>query len=313
MRHLLTAITLLISLSGCYFNLEIPISRDQPLEERVLGGSGETKIALIELSGMMASNWISNVGSRRSSIDLDEVREQLVMAARDPAVRAVLLHINSPGGEVTTADVLFHELKQFRQRSGKPIVVSIGAIGASGGYYAALAGDEIWANPTSVVGSIGVVMVRFNAEGLLEKIGIQGEVLASGSTKQELAVPLKPIGQESREILLRILNAHYDRFVRLVAENRQLPQEDAHKLADGSIFPAEEAQKLKLVDHVGYLEDALLAAQMRTGASSATVVAYQRPSSFQPSLLGSSAAEVNLVRVPDSLMPSSGFLYLWQP
>ena len=171
MRLLLIAITLLISLSGCYVNLELPISRDQPLEERVLGGSGETKIALIELSGMMASNWISNVGSRRSSIDLDEVREQLVMAARDPAVRAVLLHINSPGGEVTTADVLFHELKQFRQRSGKPIVVSIGAIGASGGYYAALAGDEIWANPTSVVGSIGVVMVRFNAEGLLEIIG----------------------------------------------------------------------------------------------------------------------------------------------
>ena len=152
MRHLLIAITLLISLSGCYVNLELPISRDQPLEERVLGGSGETKIALIELSGMMASNWISGVGSRRSSIDLDEVREQLVMAARDSAVRAVLLHINSPGGEVTTADVLFHELKQFRQRSGKPIVVSIGAIGASGGYYAALAGDEIWANPTSVVG-----------------------------------------------------------------------------------------------------------------------------------------------------------------
>ena len=119
MRHLLTTITLLISLSGCYINLELPISRDQPLEERVLGGSGETKIALIELSGMMASNWISNVGSRRSSIDVDEVREQLVMAAGDPAVRAVLLHINSPGGEVTTADVLFHELKQFRQRSGK--------------------------------------------------------------------------------------------------------------------------------------------------------------------------------------------------
>jgi len=236
MRQLLITITFLISLSGCYVNLELPISRDQPLEERVLGGSGATKIALIELSGMMASDWISNVGSRRSSIDVDEVREQLVMAARDPAVRAVLLHINSPGGEVTTADVLFHELKQFRERSGKPIVVSIGAIGASGGYYAALAGDEIWANPTSVVGSIGVVMVRFNAEGLLEKIGIQGEVLASGSTKQELAVPLKPIGKESREILLRILNAHYERFVGLVAENRQLPQEDARKLADGSIF-----------------------------------------------------------------------------
>ncbi|MGA0191314.1 MAG: S49 family peptidase, partial [bacterium] len=111
----------------------------------------------------------------------------------------------------------------------------------------------------------------------------------------------------------RILNALYDRFVGLVAENRQLPQEDARKLADGSIFPAEDARRLKLVDHVGYLEDALLAAQMRTGASSATVVAYQRPSSFQPSLLGSSAAEINLVRVPDSLMPSSGFLYLWQP
>ena len=313
MRQLLIAITLLVSLSSCYVNLELPISRDQPLEERVVGGSGETKIALIELSGMMASDWISNVGSRRSSIDLDEVREQLVMAARDPAVRAVLLHINSPGGEVTTADVLFHELKKFRQRSGKPIVVSIGAIGASGGYYAALAGNEIWANPTSVVGSIGVVMVRFNAEGLLEKIGVQGEVLASGSTKQELAVPLKPIGKESRDILLRILNAHYDRFVRLVAENRKLPQEDARKLADGSIFPAEDARRLKLVDHVGYLEDALLAAQMRTGTSSATIVVYQRPSSFQPSLLGSSATEVNLVRIPDSLMPSSGFLYLWQP
>jgi protease-4 len=98
MRQLLIAITFLISLSGCYVNLELPISRDQPLEERVLGGSGATKIALIELSGMMASDWISNVGSRRSSIDVDEVREQLVMAARDPAVRAVLLHINSPGG-----------------------------------------------------------------------------------------------------------------------------------------------------------------------------------------------------------------------
>jgi protease-4 len=313
MRHHLIIFTFLVSLGSCYVNLELPISRDQPMEERVLGGSGETKIVLIELSGMMASDWISNVGSRRSSIDVDEVREQLVMAAMDPAVRAVLLHINSPGGEVTTADVLYHELKEFRNRSGKPIVVSIESIGASGGYYAALAGDEIWANPTAIVGSIGVVMVRFSAEGLLEKIGLQGEVLASGSTKQELALPLKSIGKESREILLRILNAHYDRFVSLVAENRQLSKENARKLADGSIFPAKEAQRLKLVDHVGYLKDALSAAQVRTGASSATVVAYQRPSSFQPSLLGSNTAEVNLIRVPDSLIPSSGFLYLWQP
>lgn len=312
MKWLLT-IGVLFSLSACYFNLELPVNRDRPLEELVIGGSGPTKIALIELSGMMASDWLSRVGGRTGTIEVGEVREQLNLAAMDPSVRALLLRINSPGGEVTTADMLFHELQGFREKSGKPVIVSIGAVGASGGYYAALAGDEIWANPTAVVGSIGVVLVRFNAEGLMEKIGIKGEVLASGATKQELAVPLQPLSSESREVLLRILNSHYDRFVGLVASQRGIPLAAAKEVADGSIYPAEEAKRRQLIDQVGYLEDALRSLQSQLGVRSATVVTYQRPGSFQPSLLSSSATQVSLFQLPDTFFHSSGFLYLWQP
>jgi protease-4 len=312
-RLLLALFTCGWLLAGCYVNVDLPIAEEQPMEERVVGGTGPAKIALLDFSGMMTSDWISRVGGSAGTIEVSEVREQLARAAADPTVRAVVLRINSPGGEVTTADILYHEIRSFRERSGKPVIASIGAVGASGGYYVALASDEIWANPTGVVGSIGVLLMRFNAQGLLEKIGVQGEVLASGDRKRELAAPLEPLTPESRAVLTRVLNRHYERFVGLVTKHRPLSQTEAYAVADGSVFAAEDARQERLVDQVGYLQDALQAAQQRAGLQAATFITYQRPGSFRPSLLDVQGPQINMVNIDYPLPRSSSFLYLWQP
>ncbi|MEE2716958.1 MAG: signal peptide peptidase SppA [SAR324 cluster bacterium] len=304
-------------LSGCYFNVEVPTPGEEPLVEYVLGGSGNSKVLILELNGVFSPDLPSRLSSG-SGVSVAEIRAQLAKAQKDPLVRALVLHINSPGGEVTTADVAYNTLKNFRNTTGRPIVASIGSLGASGGYYAALAADRIYANPTAVVGSIGVVMMRFNARGLLEKVGVSAEVLASNPLKGELSSPLAESTASGTEVLQAILDDHYSRFVGIVRDRRRLSQDRALEIADGRVLSAPDAKEHDLIDEVGYLEDALAEATARAGLQRATYVTYQRKGRFSNPLLAQAgvSTQVNLLHVDARgwgqwLTP--GFHYLWVP
>ena len=305
------------AVSGCYFNVEVPTPGEGPLVERVLGGSGTAKLLILELNGIFSPDLPRRL-SGGSGVSIAEIRAQLAKAQKDQQIRAVVLHINSPGGEVTTADVAYNTLRNFRNATGRPLVASIGAIGASGGYYAALAADRIYANPTAVVGGIGVVMMRFNARGLLKKVGVSAEILASNPLKGELSSPVAEPSGAGTKVLQAILDDHYSRFVDLVRDRRRLSKEQALEISDGRVLSAPDAKEHDLIDEVGYLEDAIAEAMVRAGLQQATYVAYHRKGRFSTPLLAQAGVttQVNLLHVDARgwgqwLTP--GFHYLWVP
>ncbi len=172
------------ALSGCTFLKVSLMPEIQPLEEQVLAGEGRDKVLVLDLSGMITSERSSSSLSGTSEIGMVPLlREELDRARRDRLVKAVVLRINSPGGGVTASDVLYHEIRKFRRETGIPVIAHFMDAGASGAYYAALAADRITAQPTSVTGSIGVVMWRIDATGLMQKVGIQAVEIASGDRK----------------------------------------------------------------------------------------------------------------------------------
>jgi len=173
MRNPLALLLLaLVVLAGCSVvsvDLTPPV---RPLKESTLEGKGRDKVLLLELAGVLAEEPIFTLESRPAVALLARVREELEKAAEDDQVKALVLRINSPGGTVTASDILYHEIKRFKDRRKVPVVASILDVGASGGYYVALAADRIVAHPTTVTGSIGVLMLTVNSSGLLEKIGV---------------------------------------------------------------------------------------------------------------------------------------------
>lgn len=246
------------------------------LEKPVLG-TGAGKFALVTLRGVIQEGGAEG-GLFAVPDPVEEFQEKFRRAARDPLVRGVLLEIDSPGGGLTASDVLYREVRRFRDESKKPVVASIGDLGASGGYYVAVACDSIVAHPTSLVGSIGVILIGFDLRGLSEKIGVKDRTFKSSkSDKKDMLSPFKEVTPEEREIVQTILDEYHDLFIRNVADGRKLPVADATRLADGRIFTARQALKEKLVDAVGYREDAFAALKKLAGTTEGRLVRYSRP------------------------------------
>lgn len=202
-------------------------------------------------------------------------------ATIDDEVRAIILEIDSPGGGVTASDVLCHALEEFRDAStNRVVVVVMEDICASGGYYVAAAADMIVAHPTTITGSIGVIITSFNVKELADRLGIKDVSIASGENKQMLS-PLHDLTPEQRAMLQESVNALNRRFVKIVADGRRMTVEDVEKVADGRVFLAEEARKLGLVDDIGYFNDALDDLAELLGTDSLHVVRYERKTSFR--------------------------------
>ncbi len=182
------------------------------------------------------------------------VIDQLKEYSKDPSVKAVVLRINSPGGAVAPSQEIFEEVKKLRKN--KPVVVSMGALAASGGYYISAPATKIYANPGTITGSIGVIMEIPNLKGLMDKVGIKTEVIKSGKHK-DLASVFRGIGEEERKILQGVLDDVHDQFIKAVAEGRKLPYDKVKSIADGRIFTGRQAKKIGLVDEIGNIEDAI--------------------------------------------------------
>jgi protease IV len=316
MGHRLPGLLLaILSVSGCSVVSIDLTPRVRPLEESTVEGTGSGKVLLIDLSGVLAEEPIITLESRPQVPLLARVREELEKAEADDQVRAVVLRINSPGGTVTASDVLFHEITRFKERRKVPVVASILDVGASGGYYVALAADRIFAHPTTVTGSIGVLMLTVNASGLLEKIGVSASYVTSGAFK-DMGSPFRALRPEERALFQDLIDGFYGRFVGLVAQSRKIDEARVRAFADGRIYTAGEALSLGLIDQVGYLEDAIAVARSAAGLTEARVVIYHRPRQYRATIYSSTDAPPVSAGLPDlARMVVSGprFLYLWWP
>lgn len=316
MRYRLARLTfVLLSVTGCSVVSIDLTPRVRPLEESTVDGSGADKVLLIDLAGVLAEEPVFTLESRPQVPLLARVREELEKAEGDERVRAVVLRINSPGGTVTASDILYHEVMRFKARRKVPVVASILDVGASGGYYVALAADRILVHPTTVTGSIGVLMLTVNASGLLEKIGVSAAYVKSGQFK-DMGSPFRSIRPEELALFQDLIDRFYGRFVELVARSRKLDEARVRAFADGRIYTAGEALSLGLIDQVGYLEDAIASAKSAAGITEAKVVTYHRPRQYRATIYSSTDAPGPAATLPDlARMVLSGprFLYLWWP
>ena len=306
---------LLVS-SGCTYNISL-FPKVEPLREKVVGGEGVDKIALIEIAGFISEELDGGIVEMPDMVS--RVKEALSLAEADPHVKAVVLRINSPGGTITASDLIYHEVRRFKEKTGKKVIVSILDVGASGAYYISMAADKVMAHPTSITGSIGVIMVHINLAGLLEKVGVGTEPIKSGKNK-DVGSPLKPLSPEGRQILQGIIDNMYGRFLNVIAENRKhLTRERIKALADGRVYTAKEAERLGLIDGIGYLDDAIALARSEAGVREAQVIVYHRPGSYKQNIYsqmprgtgGTPGWGIDPRRLLRGGAPR--FLYLWAP
>ncbi len=308
---------LALLLSGCSISIDFT-PRIQPLREQTVEGSGAAKVLLLDLSGVISEEPLLTLGSQAPRVTLlARVREELQKAEGDERVKALVVRINSPGGTATASDILYRELSAFKARRKIPVVAALMDVGASGGYYVALAADTIVAHPTTVTGSIGVVMLTLNAEGLLQKVGVAPLAIKSGA-KKDMGSPFRGLSDEERHIFQGVIDDLYGRFVSLIARERRIAEDKVRAFADGRIYTAQQAKALGLVDRVGYLEEALEAARQAAGLSEARVVMYHRPRDYRSNIYSGTPAperfDASLLQLSSLLIgPGPRFLYLWWP
>ena len=278
-------------------------------------GSGDAKVVRIPFSGtILRTDGSDSIFSHADPVD-QFIRK--IRAARiDDAVEGLLLEIDSPGGAVSVIDEIHHEIVRFKESDpDRRIVVLVRDIAASGGYYIALPADAIVAQPTAIVGSIGVLMQTLNVQALADKLGIADVTVKSGKNK-DLLNPLKPVSPEQMAILQRTVDATYDRFVGLVSAARGIPEKKLRgSIADGRIFDAADALANGLVDALGYREDALarLAELLDLEPGDLFVVTYKEKQTFLDALFAEMTSPVEHLGARAAARFSPRLLYLWQP
>ncbi|BCG46341.1 signal peptide peptidase SppA, 36K type [Citrifermentans bremense] len=197
-------------------------------------------VGLVELKGMI--------------VDGQETVRQLRELKKDDRVKAVVLRIDSPGGVVGPSQEIYAAVKGLAKV--KKVVVSMGSVAASGGYYAAAPATLIYSNPGTITGSIGVLMKFSNIEGLMDKVGLKAFTIKTGKFK-DVGSPVRPMSDEERSMLQGVIDSTHQQFIKAVAEGRRLPVEKVRAIADGRIFSGEQALAEKLVDKIGTLQDAV--------------------------------------------------------
>jgi protease-4 len=317
-RSLLAPILALFVSSGCYVNVPLgALGSAGALEESTVLGESGPKIAMIEVDGLLSDQpERGRLGLSSEPSVVSRIREALDLAARDREVSAVLLRIQSPGGTVSASETIHHEVLEWKERHDKPVVAFLNGLATSGGYYVAMAADEVIAHPTAITGSIGVILAGVNLSGLMERFGVSDQSIKSGPYKDS-GSPLRPMEASDRAMLQEVVDELHERFRQVVDEGR--PGMDAARvaeLADGRIFTARQAHELGLVDALGHMDEAVRAAERRAGIPESRVVTYHRPGQLRETIYGRPPStpvqivDVDLLSVAPSTLPT-GFYYLW--
>lgn len=272
-------------------------------EEVILAGPRSTKIAVISLQGIIDGE------------QAKDLSQQLKMAESDKRVKGVIIRVDSPGGTISGSDQIHNAIRKFRDGAGKPTIAFMEGVAASGGYYTSVACEQIVAEPTTITGSIGVMFGHFVLQQLLEeKLGIQPVIITSGKRKGWPSMFQSFTDEQRQYIQEKLIAPAYKRFVQIVDDGRaSLTLSEVEGLADGSIYGAQEALEAKLIDKIGYFEDAVELAKSLAGIERAQVVQYRKPFSFARFLSYQSSAFGGL-KLDRSLLYELGtpqVLYLW--
>ena len=317
-------LTLAASLAGCgagtgFIIKPVPL-KDQVVENVVAADPGllvGDRIAVVDVDGLIMNqrNTGGLLGPRDNPVSL--LVEKLDKAQADMRVKALVVRINSPGGGVTASDIIYRRVMEFRQARKVPVIAVIEDVGASGGYYIACSADAIVAHPTSITGSIGVIVQTISLAGSMKMIGIEAKALTSGAYK-DMGSPLKPLNEKDQAIIQAMVNEFYQRFVSVVAAGRpKLTPEKVQALADGRVYTGRQALDNGLVDSLGYVSDAIALAKKLSGAARVKVVMYARPWGQKQNVYSQAPdlpPQMNLINVNmPSLMSLAQpqFLYLW--
>lgn len=281
-------------------------------------GYSTAKIAMIDVRGVIvdaAPRGLITDGENPVARFVEAVRT----AGEDDRVKAVLIYINSPGGAVTATELIYREVQHFREATDKPVVVLMGEVAASGGYYLACAADHIVAHPSTVTGSIGVIMQTADISEGLGMIGVRTDAITSGPNKA-IASPLSPMSVEQRTILQGIVDDFYQQFVSVVKQARpSLSEDDIQRVTDGRVVTASQALDAGLIDETGDLRDAFARTKELAGLSSARLVKYHRPTQYVGSAYARApeapavvnGVQINIADLVD--LGQTGFYYLWDP
>jgi len=297
-----------------------PVKATADLEEVQLRGGtgwGGGKIVIINLDGMIANAQTGGL-LQPSENPMSLFQQQLDKISGDSDVKGLVLRVNSPGGTVSGSDAMYTLLMRYKHRTHVPVVASVQELCASGAYYISCAADRIVTQPTSVVGSVGVIFETFDASGTMQKIGLKAEPIKSGTNK-DMGSPFKPLGNPEREIMQGMVNEYFDRFKSIVREHRAIKDADFALVSDGRVFSGTRSVEIGLADQTGLLEDAIDLCRSMAHAPGAKVVTFRRPYAYNGSIYANSsipAPQTNVLQLQlpgeRSLLPS-GFYYLWQP
>ena len=323
MKKTLTVILLLLlalAFAGCAPRISLMGDYSDPLKESWVGGKGEDKIAIIPIAGKISEKPRGLLSTSPSL--LEETVAALNVAREDKSVKAVILKLDSPGGEVTASDVLYHEVKRFRKESGKPVLALLGDQATSGAYYIAVAADAIVAHPTTVTGSIGVIFITGNLSGLMEKIGVEAKILKTGKYK-DILIPTRRMTEDEEKLFQAILDSMHERFVTRVIEGRpMMAPERIRELANGMAYTADQALKEKLIDKIGFIEDAVAeTGRLAKLGPDPRLVVYRRAERANDTVYNAKVSggpgALNLLDLGGldalSMLNQAGFYYLWQP
>ena len=287
--------------------------RYQFREMTISGKPGQPKIVRIPVQGLIMG---SGIGSSADPVSVFKAR--LDRAEEDHKVAGVLLAINSPGGGVTASDTMHQYLKRFKEEEDIPVVGFMQDMAASGGYYVASGCDRIVAQPTTITGSIGVMMPMYNASDLMDYIGVKDTTVKSGEYKNMgsmLADKTEEQRKDERRLFQQLIDHMHQKFVKVIAEGRELDVARVREIADGRILTSEQALERNLIDEIGYYPDAVQMAEDMAEIGRAHVVEYQRIVSISEVFgMWGKAPELKIElgeKLPKALR--SRPLYLWRP
>ncbi len=267
----------------CFFGGALLFSALIPEVEPTPGTAGFPSVGTGPAVGIVRVEGVIISGEPTSPLATDgnaysqRVIDHLRQAQKDFEVKAILLRINSPGGSVVGSDEIYQVL---RDEIDKPVVVSMGELAASGGYYIAAGADWIIANPATLTGSIGVIATVINTQDLLDKVGVDVTVIKSGKLK-DAGSAFREMTPEEQALWQKIIDEAYEQFVGVVAEGRGMPREEVRKLADGRVYTGRQALELGLIDELGNLSDAVqVAADLGSIEGKPRIIEYGRRPSF---------------------------------
>ena len=304
-----------INMSGKAHHLlshEHPVDEEPTMNEVWSYGHGDAKVARIAVEGAIMRG--EEGGFFDTPVDrVESVLAQIRAAKNDDEIRGIILEVDSPGGGVTPSDEIYSALREFKKSDDKRrVVVFMRDLAASGGYYVSMAGDWLIAEPTTIVGSIGVIMGSMNFKGLAEKVGVKDVTVKSGKNK-DLLNPLTEIDTNQLALLQKMIDATFERFFGIVKDSRQIKESTLRELADGRIFDSGEALKLRLVDQIGYWDDAVEKMSAMLGEKDVHVIRYETRMNLLDRLLSAEtrAPALNFENLKQAARPK--VQYLWQP